>query len=85
MAADPDALIHESIEQLERLSMALADDLERSRADTSLPETKRRRKEALFTINLLIPKLRAASSSVRTEKQYHDRPSHTLPPTSHGA
>jgi hypothetical protein len=57
----PSALIQASIEQLEALSAFLADDVLAARCEPArLPPEKRLSKEALLTISVLLPKLRAA-------------------------
>ena len=63
MATDPTSLIQEAIQQLEKLSAFLADEVQSAPCrGTSLPPKKRISKEALLSISVLIPKLRAARS-----------------------
>jgi hypothetical protein len=69
MVTDPTSLIQEAIQQLEKLSAFLADEVQSGRRGTSLPPKKRISKEALLSISVLIPKLRAARSLHAHENQ----------------
>ena len=60
MLSDPQLLIEQSIEQLQVLSSALAEEVQSQPRDVALSPAKRVRKEALLTISILLPKLRAA-------------------------
>ena len=59
---EPTVLIQQSIEQLERLSGMLADEILSERRE-ALPQHKRISKEALLTISVLLPKLREARNA----------------------
>ena len=59
---EPTLLIQQSIEQLERLSVMLADEILGERRE-ALPQHKRISKEALLTISVLLPKLREARNA----------------------
>ena len=64
MTHESTPLIERSILLLESLAVVFANEVAcRSAAHESFDEAARRRKEALLTISVLIPKLRAASSS----------------------
>ena len=60
MCDDPVALIDESIQQLQKLSSVLAEEVQSHPRDLQLTPGKRVRKEALLAISILLPKLRAA-------------------------
>jgi len=69
MSNESPALIERSIADLERLATFLADELQQPWTTTLLPLSERRLcKEALFTVSVLLPKLRAV------------RRAHTSPP-----
>lgn len=64
MANGSPALIDRSIVQLESLAAFLADEVEKPWTTTLLPLQERRLcKEALLTISVLLPKLRAVQSA----------------------
>ncbi len=65
MIAQPAGLIEESIDKLEQLSAALAEELGSGAPSERLPPERRIRKEVLLTISVLLPKLQAARSLPR--------------------
>lgn len=60
MFIDPLQLIDETIDHLQTLAAHFEDETSESLANASLSPDAKRCKEALLTINVLIPKLRAA-------------------------
>lgn len=60
MHQDPTSLIDRSIAVLESLAASFASEVAAAPAEERLDEARRRRKEVLLTLSILIPKLRAA-------------------------
>ena len=70
MANETPVLVDRSIAQLESLAAFLADKVERPWTTTLLPLSQRRLcKEALLTISVLLPKLRAVQRAAHDRQQ----------------
>lgn len=76
MANEPPVLVDRSIAQLETLAAFLADEVERPWTTTLLPFSQRRLcKEALLTISVLLPKLRAVQRAAHGSSADRQQPS----------